>query len=303
MSNEKTGLHQRLESGKSILIAELTPPKSAVAAPLLDTAEQYAGKVHALGIGDNRNGVRMSALAAASLAASKGVEPILHVVTRDKNRIALVSEFLGAQALGVRNFLCTSGEHQTLGPARAARNVFDIDSLLLLKTFASLDSDATIVGEDKLEAAGPSCLGATASPQADPLELQVMRLEKKVAAGAQFVVTQPIFDLDRFDAWWQEVTRRGIHEKVAIVAGIRPLADAEDAKACAEERPSHGVPDAMLERITSKADVDAQRAAGIEAALETIERLSAVEGLRGSELSGDVAIALEIIEKAGLGAD
>jgi methylenetetrahydrofolate reductase (NADPH) len=303
MTEGTTGLQQRIESGKRIILGEVSPPKSADPAAMRALAARFAGKVHALGISDNRDGVCMSALAAASLAASEGVEPLLHVVTRDRNRIALVSDCLGAQALGIHNLLCTTGTHQTLGPARAARNVFDIDSIILLQTYAGLAADASLVGEEPLNGAVPLCLGAVASPHADPLELEVMREAKKAAAGAQFLVTQPVFDLERFDLWWREVTRRGVHEKVAIVAGVWPLASGEEARGEAARRPSPMIPDAVVERIASKSGADAQREAGIEIALQTIERLSAVSGLRGFEVRGDPDVSLAVIDRAALRAD
>jgi methylenetetrahydrofolate reductase (NADPH) len=133
--------------------------------------------------------------------------------------------------------------------------------------------------------------------------MQVIRLAKAVAAGAQFVITQPVFDLERFEKWWGEVTRRGLHEKVAIVAGIQPLADAETAKAYAEKRPRPMIPDAVLERLAAKSDKKAQRAVGIEIAVETAGRLSSLKGLRGFEVrgDGDADIAIEFIDKSGLG--
>src|SRR6202140_5549074 len=131
MALEKTELHKRIESGKPVLVAEMSPPRGGDPAPVRAAARQFAGKVHALGVSDNRDGVGMSATAPAALILAEGVEPILHMTTRDRNRIALVSDCLGAQAMGVRNLLCTSGTHQTLGPCRKAKNVFDIDSIQL----------------------------------------------------------------------------------------------------------------------------------------------------------------------------
>jgi methylenetetrahydrofolate reductase (NADPH) len=161
------------------------------------------------------------------------------------------------------------------------------------------------VGEERIEPAGPLCLGATASPYADPLEMQVIRLGKAVTAGATFVITQPVFDADRFETWWKEITRRGLHERVAILAGIHPLADAESAKAHAARRPRPMIPDAVLERISAAGDKRAQRAAGIEIALATVNRLSGLKGLRGFEVrgNGDADIALEFIDQSGLRAD
>lgn len=300
-----TNLQQRIASGKAILLAEISPPRGADPASLRETARRFAGKVHALGISDNRDRVAMSALAAASLAAAEGVEPILHLTTRDRNRVALVSEALGAQALGIGNLLCTSGTHQTLGHFRAAKNVYDIDSIQLLKACAGLASDAALVGESSVEGAGPFCLGAVASPDAAPAELQATRLGKKVRAGAAFLITQPVFDLERFRAWWQEVTRRGIHEKAAVVVGIQPLVNGLLTDVQSGKRPLARVPESLLGRVTSAGNASAQRTAAIEIAVETIGRLKEISGLRGFSVSGegDREAALEVIEKSGLGSN
>jgi methylenetetrahydrofolate reductase (NADPH) len=303
MVKQKTGLQERIESGRPILLAEVSPPKSADAAVMRGLARRYAGKVHALGVADNRDGVCMSALVAASLAATEGVEPILHVTTRDRNRIALASDCLGAQAMGIRNLLCTTGAHQTLGHCRNAKSVFDLDPVQLIGFYRALGQDASLVGEERFDTAGPLCLGATASPAGDPLEMQVIRLAKAVTAGATYVITQPVFNVERFEAWWSEVTRRGLHEKVAVIAGILPLANAESAQALAGRRPAPMIPQASLERLSAAGDKRAQRAAGIEMALGTIKLLSGLKGLRGFEIRGDADpdIALELIEKSGLG--
>jgi methylenetetrahydrofolate reductase (NADPH) len=303
MAIEKSDLQKRIESGKQILLAELSPPKGADPAPLRAAAKRFAGKVHAVGVSDNRDGVHMSAMAAAALILAEGVEPIAHVTTRDRNRIALVSDCLGAQAMGVRNLLCTTGTHQTLGPCRKARNVFDIDSIQLLAMYNGLAEDGSLVGEEQFADAGPFCLGSTAAPNADPLEMQVIRLVKAVAAGSRYIITQPVFDIDRFELWWGEVTKRGLHEKAAIIAGIRPLPDADLAQAYAARRPSPMIPEALLQRIAAPTDKLAQRALGVEIALETVQRLSGLKGLRGFEVRADAdpELAIELIDRSGLG--
>jgi methylenetetrahydrofolate reductase (NADPH) len=303
MSMQATSLQERVASGKALLLAEITPPTGVDPAPLQTAAKRYVGKVHAVGVSDNRDRVAMSALAAASLVKAEGLEPILHVTTRDRNRIALVSEALGAQALGIRNLLCTSGTHQTLGHYRAAKNVYDIDAVQLLQTYANLAHDCGLLGEGGFAGAGPFCLGAVASPDADPRELQLVRLAKKTRAGASFLITQPVYDVERFEAWWQEVTRRGLPDQVAIVAGIQPLTNGQLAQA--GERPLPKIPAAVVGRVVSKTEPGARRAAAIEIALETICRLSSLGGLRGFSISadGDHEAALEIIEKSGLGSN
>jgi methylenetetrahydrofolate reductase (NADPH) len=299
MSEVKTELQMQIESGDQVLIAEVTPPRSADRAEVQSTARKFAGKVNALGISDNRNGVSMSALAASSLVLSEGVEPVLHMITRDRNRISLISDCLGAQALGIRNILSTSGTHQTLGRFQTAKNVFDIDSTQLIHAIERISEDGSIIGEEKISGVDSFYLGAVASPFADPLELQVRRLEGKITAGAKFLITQPVFDLDRFGLWWNEITQKNINTDTAILGGIRILTDAENAKAYAEKRPIPMVPDTVLERLASKSDKSEQRSEGIAIALEVIERLSSLSGLRGFEIccdDDDTAI-LEVIEK------
>jgi methylenetetrahydrofolate reductase (NADPH) len=248
----------------------------------------------------------MSALAATAIIAAEGVEPVLTLTTRDRNRIALLSDCLGAQALGVRNILCTSGTHQTLGAYSAAKNVFDLDSIQLTQVLANLAANGSVVGEERLGAPlgpGPLCLGGVAAPYADPLEMQVARLAKKVEAGASFLITQPVHDLPRFEQWWAAVTERGLHERVAILAGVEPLTDAETAQVEARRRPSPVIPEALLERLASGANQDAQRQLGIDVAVETVNRLSQIDGLRGFALGGEPVSALAVIARSGLVVD
>jgi len=303
--DEKTCLDQRIDSGKPILLAEIAPPVTADADAVRAAAKRYAGKVHALGVSDNRDKVRMSAMAAASVVAGSGVEPILHVVTRDRNRVALMSECLGAQALGVRNVLCTTGAHQTLGLCRAARNVFDVDSIQLLRMYGELGGNGSGAGGNGSGRRGSLCLGAAASPFADPLDMQVIKLAKKVAAGARFVITDPVFDVDRFKTWWAALVRRDLHNRVAVIAGILPLTDGEGAKAYAERPPRPMIPAAVLQRVCSPSDEKAQRAAGVQIAVETIRNLSGLAGLRGFEIrsDGDDEAVLEVIAQSGLRCD
>lgn len=298
MQQDKTNLQKRIESGKPIILSEIAPPMSSDPGQVRVLVKRFSGKVHALGVSDNRDGVAMSALAAASIVASENVEPILHMTTRDRNRTALISDFLGACALGVRNVLCTSGTHQTLLPFRTSKNVFDVDATVLLQSLHGLEKNAAIVGEQNIDGHVSYCLGAVASPYADPPELQLPRLAQKIFVGAQFIVTHPVFDLDRFTIWWKEVTNRGLPDKAAFIAGVKVLTDAKTAKAYSEKRPLPMIPDAVLQRIVSKPDANACRAEGIKIAFETIEKLSALDGLRGFEVvcDDDPGAATEVLD-------
>ncbi len=288
-------LQKRIASGKPVIIAEIAPPRSLDAEPIRVLAKKIAGKVHALGVSDNRDSIRMSAIAAASIIHAEKVEPILHMATRDRNRIALLSDCIGAHALGIRNILCTSGTHQALIPIEDAKNVFDYDATLLLRELAKnpvFISGFAHTGHTAL------CLGAVASPIADPMELQLLRTEQKISCGANFMVTPPIFDLARFELWWKEVTARGLHKKTAFIAGIKVLTDAAEAADYAKKRPIPMIPEALLSRLSSKSKVDDVRKEGIAIATETIDKLSGIDGIRGFELvcEDDLDAALEVLD-------
>jgi methylenetetrahydrofolate reductase (NADPH) len=300
-------LQQNAAEGKKFLIAEIRAPQKGDGAALRDLFRLYKGKVCAVGVSDNRGRVGVSALAAASLALSEGVEPVMHLVTRDRNRIALISDVLGARALGVENLLVTSGEHQTLGAFGRAKRVYDVDTVQFIDSLVRLSSDAGLVGEKSLEA-GPLFLGATADPEAEPVEMQLMRLRKKIAAGARFIVTSPVFDPDRFLAWLDQAKNIFDGKKVALVAGIRVLHGAADAESLAAQRPRVTVPQNTLARLQGAQgmdapNADAQRAEGIKIALETIDALKADPRIAGFELAADDDhdAVLTVAEKCGLG--
>ena len=284
MNKPKAELQKRIESGKPLLLAEISVAAQADADQVRQLAARYAGKVHAVGVSDNRDRVGMAALAAAALVCRPKAwsrfctsSPAIATAWPWSPR----SWGPGPWACGT--CLCTSGTHQTLGQFRAAKNVFDVDVGATAANLRQPGRRRRAGGRG-----GPRrrpdrfCLGGVASPDADPLELQVMRLGKKAAAGAGFLITQPVYDLERFDAWWAEVTRRGLHEKVAIVAGIQPLGEAEQAAELAAKRPRPRIPAAVLPAVASQADRrgPACRAA-IAMAVETIERLSDRQGPAG----------------------
>ncbi len=292
MEQKTITLSERLESGKTVIVAELHPPRTADVAAWQSLTRKFKGKVHAIGISDNREHIGMSAMAAASLAIAEGVSPILHMVTRDRNRIALISDVIGAKALGIENILCTTGTHQTLGEFGASKNVYDLDTIQLLKACSANGVKSS---------AGALLLGATASPYADPAPLQMIRLRKKLAVGAKFLITQPVFDLDRFSSWWQDAAKIGIPKQTAVIAGILPLLSADEASKKTSSRPSPRIPERVLTRIRAEKDPTAQRKTGIAVAVETIQKLKGLSGLRGFEIGGrDPDAILEILEKSGL---
>jgi len=288
MKEPSSKFQENLRAGKRVILAEVKPPTGADPVMIRNLVRSFAAKVSALGLSDNRDEVRVSSLATSVLAADEGVEPILHMTTRDRNRIGLLSDCLGACALGVKNFLCTGGTHQTLGTFRDAKNVYDIDPVQFMQM---------ISGKDGLGA----CVGGVANPFADPVELQLMVTAKKIAAGARFLVTQPVFDTQRFGAWWGKIREAGLEKKTAFVAGVRVLCSAEEARKMAAERPNPLIPPALTERIGAKKGASAQRDEGIAIALETVKSLAELEGLAGFEISCDCdpEAALEVIKGMG----
>jgi methylenetetrahydrofolate reductase (NADPH) len=302
MKNNGSKLQEHIRSGKSMLLAEIKPPKSADPDVVRKIVKKFSSHVNALGISDNRDEVSMSALAAAAIAVSEGMEPILHMVTRDRNRIGLISDCLGAYALGIRNLLCTGGGHQSLGRFKTAKNVYDMDPVQLMQSVNTMTSSADEIGEDNIKDAGKFCLGGVANPFADPVEMQNLLLGKKISAGAEFFITQPVFDFDRFGAWWKKITETGMDKKAAFIPGIIILTDAAKAKEYAGERPSPMIPDKLLKRLSSKQGKDNQREEGMKIASEILEQLSSLKGLRGFEIScdDDNEAVLDLVRKTGL---
>jgi methylenetetrahydrofolate reductase (NADPH) len=299
---EMSRLKAVLEKGGFAVTAECGPPKGAEPEAVLRKGDLLKGKVDAVNVTDNQTAiVRMSSLAACTLLKSAGLDPVLQVVVRDRNRIALQSDILGASALGIRNVLCLSGDHQSFGNQPQAMGVFDLDSIQFLQTVKSMRDQGVILGGEKLSRGPELFIGAAANPFADPFAFRVVRLAKKAAAGAQFVQTQCIYNLGRFEEWMKMVRDRALHEKVFILGGVTPLKSARMAKIMRDKVAGMDVPDEVIERM-EKAPSGKQREEGIRICVETIERLKEIPGVRGVHIMAiewEEAVG-EIVEKAGL---
>ncbi len=223
----KTKLAQALSNGKPALTAECLPPLSASPAALGKLHESLPESLDAILVSDHHLGPGGSALACAALLAAKKREPVLPVVTRDKNRIALEADVLGAATLGVRSFLCVSGAHQSLGADRTAAGVHDIDSTQLVQALRRMANESTGFGGEPLDSPPDLFIGAVAHPYLRPLELGLIELKKKIAAGAQALWTDPVSDLEGFEQWMNAMRVAGFDRKVAIIASIMPVSGAE----------------------------------------------------------------------------
>ncbi|OGP92383.1 MAG: 5,10-methylenetetrahydrofolate reductase [Deltaproteobacteria bacterium RBG_16_54_18] len=296
-----SNLEKILGKGEFAVTGELGPPKGNAAEVIKKKAEHLRGKVDAVNVTDNQTSiVRMSSIATSAILIQMGLEPVMQMVTRDRNRIAIQSDIFGATALGIKNMLCLSGDHQNFGNQKDAANVFDIDSIQLIQCVKTMRDEGTLLGgEEKVEGEIKLFIGAAANPFADPFEFRVVRLAKKARAGVDFIQTQCIYDMDRFKEWMRMVRDRGLHEKVHILAGVTPLKSGGMARYMAKNVAGIIIPDAIIERMV-KAKEPAQE--GIKICVEQIHQLREIEGVHGIHL---MAIeweekVREIAEGAGL---
>jgi methylenetetrahydrofolate reductase (NADPH) len=294
-------LEKVLTAGKFAVTAELGPPPNANPEAVKKKAQHCLGNVEGANITDNQTAiVRMSSIAAATIAISCGVEPVVQMVCRDRNRIAMQSDILGAAALGVKNLLCLSGDHQQFGNHPQAANVFDIDSVQLIAMVKRMRDDKQFISGDPIKEHEPRLfIGAVENPFADPFEFRVARLAKKINAGADFIQTQCVFDLDKFARWMELVVKEGLHKKIYILAGLTPVRSHRALKYMKSEVAGMSIPDELITRMESAEDAKEE---GIKICLEMIEKIKDIEGVSGIHLMpiGWESITPVILERAGL---
>jgi methylenetetrahydrofolate reductase (NADPH) len=280
-----SNLEKILEKGEFAVTGELGPPKGNDVEVIKKKAQFLKGNVDAVNITDNQTAVvRMSSIAASKLLLDLGVEPVMQMVVRDRNRIAIQSDILGATALGLKNMLCLSGDHQSFGNQPDAKNVFDIDSIQLISTVKRLRDEKKLLGsEDIIEGEVKIFIGAAANPFAEPFEFRPLRLKKKVAAGVNFIQTQCIFDMKIFREFMKAVCDLGLDQKVHILAGVTPLKSAGMTKYMANNVPGIIIPEDIIKRM---AGVPKEKAAeeGIKICVEQIQELREIKGVHGIHL-------------------
>ncbi len=274
-------LKRVLTSGKFAVTAECGPPKGADPEVVKSKGKVLKGHVDSINVTDNQTGVvRLSSLAACAILKAEGLDPVLQMVTRDRNRIALQSDILGASALGIRNILCLSGDHQSFGNQPHAKGVFDIDSIQLIQTVRKMRDAGEIIGGDKLTNSPQLFIGAVANPFADPFKYRAARLATKVDAGAEFIQTQCIYNLNRFKEWMGLVRDLGMADKVYILGGITPLKSARMAEYMAKNVAGMDIPEEVINRIKA-VPAKEQRQEGIKIAVESIHALREIKGVHG----------------------
>jgi len=295
-------LEKILTAGHLAVTSECGPPRGSDGDVITKKAEMIKDYVDAVNITDNQTSVtRLCSLAAVIRLKLMGLEPILQMVTRDRNRIALQSDILGAASFDIHNILCLSGDHQSFGDSPQGQNVFDLDSIQLIQTVRHMRDEGKFLGGDDINRPPQMFVGAAANPFADPFEIRVRRLAKKVAAGVEFIQTQCIYNLDKFELWMKQARDVGLHEKVYILAGVTPFKTAGMAKYMKNRVPGMDVPDEVVERM-SGVPKEKQPEEGINICVESIQRLKEVEGVKGFHVMAIEweEMVPEIVKRSGL---
>jgi methylenetetrahydrofolate reductase (NADPH) len=295
-------LEKVLASGELAVTSECGPPRGCRPEKVKEKAALLKDHVDGINVTDNQTAmVRMSSCTAGILIKQMGLDPIIQMVSRDRNRLAMQSEILGAYSFGINTMLCLSGDHAKFGDHPMAQGVFDIDSIQMVKMVRQMRDEGLFQGGAKIDGPPKMFIGAAANPFADPFELRVMRLAKKVKAGVDFIQTQCIFNLDKFEEWMKGVVDRGLDEQVHILAGITPMKSVGMARYMKNKVPGMDIPDAVIKRLEG-VPKEQQPEEGIKMAVEAIERLKEVKGVHGFHI---MAIEWEekvpqIVEQAGL---
>jgi methylenetetrahydrofolate reductase (NADPH) len=292
-------LSEKLASGKLALTAACLPPHDSDATSIERLAACFPATVDSVVVADNPSKVRGSALACAALLAAEKLEPMLSLITRDRNRIALESDVLGAAALGVKNFLCLSGAHQALGASAQAAGAFDIDSVQLCQALARMTSQGLDFDGNKLPAAPNFGIAAAVHPYLRPLELSVLQTRKKVVAGARVLLTDPIFDVAGFEAWMKAVRAAGLDQRAAIIASVLPLTSVAQAELLRARAGFAPIGDEVMARLKGASDPGQM---GIAIVAEIAARLKAIPGVRGIHILSDgcEAMVAKIVQEARL---
>ncbi|OQY11392.1 MAG: 5,10-methylenetetrahydrofolate reductase [Desulfobacteraceae bacterium 4572_19] len=279
-----SNLEKVLTAGHFAFTGEVGPPRGANVEALREKARYLKDMVDMVNITDNQTAmVRMSSWAAAIIAKEEGLEPNYQMVCRDRNRLAMQADLLGAYALGLRNLLCLSGDHQQFGDHPQAKGVFDIDSIQLIGMVKKMRDEGKFLGGADIDVPPKFFIGAAANPFAEPFEWRVHRLAKKVAAGADFIQTQCIYNMEKMRKWVQQANDMGLSEKVYILAGVTPMKSVGMAKYMKSKVPGMDVPDDLIKRLQG---VERKKVTeeGIKIACEQIEEFKEMKGVAGVHL-------------------
>ena len=280
----KSNLERVLSEGKFAVTAEIGPPKGSDPSKIRNKAEIVKGFADAFNVTDNQTAVvRLSSMGGCCILLKLGLEPVMQITCRDRNRIALQSDVLGAASIGVKNMLFLTGDHQSFGNHPDAKGVYDLDSVQLIQVVKNMRDNGVFQSGDKILSGNPDVfIGAAANPFADPFEFRVDRLEKKVDAGVDFIQTQSVFNVDKFNVWMDEVRSRGLDKCVHILAGITPLKSLKMTERMKFHVPGVDVPESVYERMKNVSDAKSE---GFRIALELINEVKNIKGVHGLHIT------------------
>ena len=295
-------LEQILAAGQFAVCAELSPPRGVDLSSIIKDAATLKEYADAVNVTDNQAAsVRMASIPVGALLVQQGLEPVAQMTCRDRNRLAIQADLLGAAALGIRNLLCLSGDHGRWGDHPAARNVYDLDSTHLIRLARNMVDHGCLDNGREISPAPEFFIGAAANPFAPPFDYRPMRLAKKVAAGARFVQTQLIYNVERFRTFMQQAGDLGLHEQVYILAGVGPFKSSRMASFMATQVPGMDVPQYLVERM-QKTPKAAQPEEGIRICCEIIEQVRSIPGVAGLHIMAVhwTEAVPEIVNRCGL---
>ncbi|MBV9170726.1 MAG: methylenetetrahydrofolate reductase [Chloroflexi bacterium] len=295
-------LREKLQQGDFVVTAEIGPPRSASLQALRRKARLLKGCIDAANVTDGQSAiVRVASWAGCVALLQEGVEPIMQLQCRDRNRIGLQSDLLGAAAIGIPNVLLLTGDHPRFGDHPEAKPVFDFDSIHLLWTARTMRDQARLLSGRQLKVAPSWFIGAVENPFAPPLQFRAERLGKKVAAGAQFIQTQFIFDVPIFARFMQRVRDLGLHERCSILAGVGPVKSLRALEHMCRDVPGMYVPEEIIRRMRGVPE-DRVSAEGLAICAETIQQVREIPGVSGVHVMAfawEDAIP-EILQQAGI---
>ena len=279
-----SNLEKVLKAGQFAFTGEVGPPRGANAEALREKARHLKGMVDMANITDNQTAmVRMSSWGTALFVKEMGIEPNYQMVCRDRNRLAMQADILGAYAHGLRNILCLSGDHQQFGDHPQAKGVFDIDSIQLVAMVKKMRDEGKFLGGADIDDPPKMFIGAAANPFAEPFEWRVFRLAKKMQAGADFIQTQCVFNMERMREWIRQANDMGLTEKVYILPGVTPMKSIGMAKYMKNKVPGMDVPDEIIKRLQGGEKKKVANE-GIQIACEQIEEFKEMKGVAGVHL-------------------
>jgi len=296
-------LRERLASGSFAVTAEISPPRGAGLESITTVTGPLRDRVDAVNVTDNQGAnVRLASWAGSLAVQAAGLAPVMQMTCRDRNRIALQSDLLGACALGIRNILVMTGDHPKFGDHPGAKPVFDLDSVQLLWTLRTMRDEGVLLSGRSLDPAPDCFLGAVENPFAPPASFRAERLGKKIAAGAQFVQTQFVFDIPAFTRWMAQVRDLGLHEQCYILPGVGAVRSLRALEFMRDKVPGVQVPDDVFRRLKA-VPADQVAAEGTRLAAETVQQVRDISGVAGVHLlvAGNERVVPAILEGAGIG--